>query len=64
METEQIADELQKKGRVRRKQTLNTILKQMHFYFSDSNLSKDRFLANRLQESECKLLTTIYDKPI
>lgn len=52
METEQIADELQKKGRVRRKQTLNTILKQMHFYFSDSNLSKDRFLANRLQESE------------
>nr|CAI5841366.1 unnamed protein product [Callosobruchus analis] len=38
-----------KKGRVRKKQLYNSILQLMEFYFSDANLSKDRFLMQLLQ---------------
>ncbi|KAG5893145.1 hypothetical protein JTB14_000409 [Gonioctena quinquepunctata] len=39
-----------KKGRQRKKQLYNRILQQMEFYFGDSNLSKDRFLSQLLNE--------------
>ena len=42
-----------KKGRHRKKQLYNSILQQMEFYFSDSNLTKDRFLSQLLQQSHC-----------
>lgn len=35
----------QKRGRHRKRQLYNAILQQMEFYFSDANISKDRFLA-------------------
>lgn len=52
---EVIEEQLTKKGgRHRKKQRYNQILQQMEFYFSDSNLSKDRFLSQLLKESPCK----------
>lgn len=39
-----------KKGRHRKKQLYNSILKQMEFYFSDSNLTKDRLLSQLLEK--------------
>ncbi|KAK5639830.1 hypothetical protein RI129_010641 [Pyrocoelia pectoralis] len=39
----------QKKGRHRKKQLYKSILQQMEFYFSDSNLTKERFLGQLLQ---------------
>lgn len=45
-----------KNGRHRKKHLYNSILQQMEFYFSDSNLSKDRFMAQLLKDSPCKLL--------
>lgn len=38
------------KPRLRKKALHAAILKQMEFYFSDANLSKDRFLSNLLKE--------------
>lgn len=46
-----------KKGRHRKKQLYNSILQQMEFYFSDSNLTKDRFLTQLTKEDPCKLLS-------
>lgn len=46
--------EISKKGRHRKKQLYNTILQQMEFYFSDSNLSKDRYLAQLLTTDSCE----------
>ncbi|KAL3275516.1 hypothetical protein HHI36_020275 [Cryptolaemus montrouzieri] len=43
-------DSIQRKGRHRKKQLYSTILQQMEFYFSDSNLSKDRYLSKLIQE--------------
>ncbi|KAL1516922.1 hypothetical protein ABEB36_000753 [Hypothenemus hampei] len=40
-----------KKSRHRKKHLYNRILQQMEFYFSDSNLSKDRFLSQLLSQS-------------
>ncbi|CAG9763148.1 unnamed protein product [Ceutorhynchus assimilis] len=40
-----------KKSRNRKKHFYNTILQQMEFYFSDSNLTKDRFLSQLLSEN-------------
>ncbi|KAJ8949990.1 hypothetical protein NQ318_002400 [Aromia moschata] len=40
-----------KKGRHRKKQLYNSILQQMEFYFSDSNLSKDRYLSKVISEN-------------
>lgn len=45
----------QKKGRHRKKQLYNSILQQMEFYFSDSNLTKDRFLTQLIKDDPCKL---------
>ncbi|KAB0792205.1 hypothetical protein PPYR_14164 [Photinus pyralis] len=39
----------QKKGRHRKKQLYKSILQQMEFYFSDSNLAKERFLSQLIQ---------------
>lgn len=45
MESDMILEEqIHKKGRHRKKQLYNSIMQQMEFYFSDSNLSKDKFL--------------------
>lgn len=43
-------DSISKKGRHRKKQLYKSILQQMEFYFSDSNLSKDRYLSQLIQE--------------
>lgn len=42
-------DNSQKKGRHRKKQLYKSILQQMEFYFSDSNLAKERFLSQLIQ---------------
>lgn len=43
-----------KGGRHRKKQLYNSILLQMEFYFSTSNLSKDRYLSQLIAEDPCK----------
>ncbi|XP_034944207.1 la-related protein 7 [Chelonus insularis] len=43
-------EERRRKPRLRKKALHAVIRKQMEFYFSDANLSKDRFLANLIQE--------------
>lgn len=48
------------KPRLRKKALHAAILKQMEFYFSDANLSKDRFLSNLLKEDPCKICKIIY----
>lgn len=48
--------QINKKGRHRKKHLYNSILQQMEFYFSDSNLSKDRFLSQLIKDDPCKLL--------
>lgn len=40
--------------RKRKKQYYNAIRSQMEFYFSDANLSKDRFLKRLIAEDPCK----------
>lgn len=52
---EQIQVEISKKGRSRKKLKYTTIREQMEFYFSDSNLAKERFLNNLISENPCKL---------
>jgi hypothetical protein len=59
-ESENASDEQTlKKGRHRKKQLYNSILQQMEFYFSDSNLSKDRFLAQSVKKNPCKYINII-----
>lgn len=41
--------------RKRKKQYFNAIRKQMEFYFSDANLTKDRFLKKLIASDPCKL---------
>lgn len=44
-----------KKSRKRKKQLFNQIRQQIEFYFSDANLSKDRFL-KKLMEKDSGIL--------
>lgn len=43
-----------KKARQHKKQMYINLKNQMEFYFSPSNLSKDRFLAKKIEEDPCK----------
>lgn len=43
-----------KKPRKRHRELHASILKQMEFYFSDANLSKDRFLGRLISQSPCE----------
>jgi La-related protein 7 len=43
-----------KKVCYRKRQLCKTIRKQMEFYFSDANLTKDRFLGNLIKENPCE----------
>lgn len=55
MEEQQIIDHIgTKKPRHRKKQLYNSIRTQMEFYFSDSNLSKDRFISQLIRDDPCK----------
>lgn len=38
------------------KQVYLRLLQQIEFYFSSSNLAKDRFMSKMIQEDPCKLL--------
>lgn len=44
------------KPRLRKKALHDAILKQMEFYFSDANLSKDRYLSERLEKNSCNII--------
>lgn len=48
------------KPRLRKKALHASILKQMEFYFSDANLSKDRFLSELLKINPCKYIFLLY----
>lgn len=43
-----------KRVRSRKKLMYNSIRKQMEFYFSDANITKDRFLGQLVMEDPCK----------
>lgn len=43
-----------KKVRHRKKQLYKSIRNQMEFYFSDANLTKDRFLGKLIMQDPCK----------
>lgn len=43
-----------KKPRKRKKQIYNVIRQQMEFYFSNANLSKDRFLKKLIEDDTSK----------
>lgn len=45
-----------KHARHRKKQKYNLIRKQVEFYFGDSNLAKDRFLKQKIDEDPCKFI--------
>lgn len=46
----------------RRKKALHTLIKnQMEFYFSDANLSKDRFMQNTIKEGSGEGLLSPFD---
>lgn len=42
------------KGRRRKKLLFKAVCEQMEFYFSDANLSKDRYLRQLVEEDPCK----------
>lgn len=56
METQNIDPKQAKKTRNRRKAKINEIRLQMEFYFSDSNLTKDRFLNQLVANDPSKLI--------
>lgn len=60
MKTLAIDGKKQKKAsRQRKKSKLNDIRKQIEFYFSDANLSKNRYMKTLLDKSEYVLLTVL-----
>lgn len=48
-----------KKPRKRKKQIYNVIRLQMEFYFSNANLSKDRFLKKLIADDPSKIICTL-----
>lgn len=42
------------KGRQRKKLLYKTVREQMEFYFSDANLSKDRYLRQLVEDDPCE----------
>lgn len=48
------------KPRLRKKALHASILKLMEFYFSDANLSKDRYLVGLLKNDPCKYTFFLY----
>lgn len=48
-----------KKFKIRKKQMYIKLNNLMNFYFSSSNLSKDRFLSQKLSEDPCKIILII-----
>lgn len=50
-----------KRVRQRKRQLYTNIRAQMEFYFSDSNLSKDRFLSQLIQDDPCKYIIWKYE---
>lgn len=47
-------DNIKPKGRRRKKLLFKTVCEQMEFYFSDANLSKDRFLRQMVENDPCE----------
>lgn len=56
------ADSKQSQHRKRKKQYFNAIRQQMEFYFSDANLTKDRFLKKQIATDPCKAYTVFFFK--
>lgn len=56
METQNVDPKQAKKTRKRKKAKINEIRQQMEFYFSDANLSKDRFLNQLVANDPSKLI--------
>lgn len=54
METQNVEPKAAKRYRKRKKQKLKEICQQMEFYFSDANLSKDRFLNQLIAKDPSK----------
>jgi len=56
--TEQTDDQVPQEKRIRRRKKglHNAIRKQMEFYFSDANLTKDRFMQKITSDSDGRLL--------
>lgn len=45
---------MEKSTKKKKKQSTNSILEQMEFYFSDSNLRRDKFLQEKITQSTKK----------
>lgn len=48
------------KPRLRKKALHTAILKQMEFYFSDANLSKDRYLSELIKQNPCNYAARVF----
>lgn len=55
METQNAEPKAPKRIRKRKKRQINGIRQQMEFYFSDGNLSKDRYLKQLVANDPSKL---------
>lgn len=64
MSSNAVAGQPVKKIRKRKKQIFNLIRQQMEFYFSDANLSKDRFLKKLIVENPGALVNGYFDNLI
>lgn len=49
-----------RKARHRKKQKYNAIRKQMEFYFGDSNLTKNRFIKQLIDQDPCKYTEFVF----
>ena len=46
--------EMKKSKRVRKKRLYAVIMEQMEFYFSDANLTRDKYLRALMENDKCK----------